>query len=383
MIVYITKVGYIMKYNWSNDDIKNDIKLLKEMLDKEESLTKKAKYLEIIDLVNNLLYDEVLSKLNIKTLNSNIMFDMCSSINSNNRYYLLNNLFYNESKDYLDKINYDCNINYNYINITNEDVLTIIHDHYKSLDNELYKLFMKLYNNRYKSIKFSDEIESYFSNYSDGYCMYINILDKNYINISDCDGVAKLINTAHEIGHAVSYFYNPSFALNKNDIFLSEIASLFFELIITNDVASIIDSYDASLNNIITLEEYYRYSKLLSLHNNLVNVWLNNNGKVDNKFYQNIKNKYKLTRNIVKESISLRIDIDGVYSIDYMLALSLLNIYKKDKEKAIYILKQIINSSNDSFYTINKYMPNISNFKEEVNNICQNYSKQLNKILIK
>ena len=377
-----------MLYNWSNKDILNDIKELEKKLESEKNIEKKAYYVKVIDCMNSLLMDDELSKLNIKTLKSNILYDIADAQKCKDRYYKLCEIFHILCYPYVDRRNslYEEALEFipNTDTIPDEEIMTLIHDSYYNVDDELYKYFMELYKNRHTSIRFQDEIESLDAHEIDGSCIYVDIIRKNYIQVYDENGVYKLINTAHEVGHAVANLYNSKAVYNRLDDFLAEVPSLFFELVISHDVARNINPFETAYKNLETFSEYYNYASLLSLHNYLVDSWFNNNNKANKEYYRELKSIYKLTRSKVDEALNTSLEIDGPYVIGYMIALELFNIYKQDKKSAIRLLKEMLKDySNDSYCVIQKLFPYLSNFNKEVEIIENDLQSEVKKMYIK
>ena len=117
------------------------------------------------------------------------------------------------------------------------------------------------------------------------------------------------------------------------------------------------------------------------IHKVLVKVWEKNNYKVNNNFYKIAKCDYNLTRDRVDESLNTSLTNEGIYALDFMIALYLLNIYKQDKKSSIELLKDITNYNNyDSYEMINVLMPNVNSFSNEIDDINNTYDSELKKI---
>ena len=379
-----------MVYGWSDDDIKKDRDELYRIAKRESNIVKRSEIIKVIDATNEILLDDKLNEMKIKTLRSILMFEIARDINSSNRYYELTNFFYQKTLKYLDKRNILNNIIYNYPDnrdysyISNDDVIGVLHDSYKSLDDELFNLFKLIYDRKHTLIKFDHEDDLINGNLVDGNCTYIGILNKNYIKVLDELGISKLINTAHEVGHAINNLYCSNNIYNCADEYLAEVASIFFEMIINYDVAYKIFPFDSSLKSMETFDNYFEYSSLLYNHKDLVNVWLNNNGKTNKDFYYDLRSLCGLSKNKTIESMNVSIDSEGQYVISYMVALELFNIYKQDKKNAIKLLKNIMRDCyKDSFTVITTYFKDLSLFSDEIGIIEENMSNEINKKLIK
>ena len=379
-----------MKYSWSYKNIVRDINKLKRIAQEEKDIKKKCYYLKVIDYLNATIDESALSNIDFRKTKNQSMCEIMENVKFYKRYYDLIKKLYIECGKTVDIRNslhnetYNMNYIYNPKYITHDKSLAYVYDFYKDIDKELFDCFSKLYNNRYKLVKFSKNDELLSGLMTSGSSISVGGLDKTYITVSNDKGVLKCINLAHEFGHGILNIYNPNLLYNSKDDFSSEIGSIFFELAFNYDIGKSIDSYDSALNNIQELDDRYDICNNLIIHNALASTWENNNYKTDSNFYKILKSEYDLTRQAVDDSLNTSITSEGLYAIGYMAALYLLNIYKKDKESAIKILKEIVNYNNiDSYELINVLMPNIDIYSYEIDDIHNTYSNELKKLIIK
>lgn len=377
-----------MRYGWTNKDIIRDIKRIEKLASIEKDIRKKCYYIRTIDYLNATLDENMLSNIDVKKTKNHMMCDIQESIKFYKRYYDLIEMFYsicNKSYDVMSGLyNESCDLDYKFKYIKHEDTLSLVHDFYKVVDKEFFDCFLRIYNNRYKLIRFSNSDIYLNGLVTSGSCVSVGGLDKCYITVSNDRGVLKPINLSHECGHGILNIYNSNLLYNQKDEFASEIGSIFFELAFNYDIGKNFDSFDSALNNIQELFDRFNITSSLMLHQVLVKVWEKNNYKVDNNFYKIARQEYNLNREKVDEALNTSLTNEGVYAIDYMIALNILNIYKQDKKSAIKLLKDITNYDKyDSYEMINVLIPNMGNFSYEIDDINSTYETELKKLIIK
>jgi len=375
-----------MEYNWDNKDIENDLKKLKILTETETNIKKKCYYLKIIDYTKSIIETEKISKIRPNRTRLETIVNLNSNYKYNERYYTLIEIF-NRIIEKNKKILNTTIENYIKIGdlskadyIDNEHALTIMHDFFKNTDEEIFKQFQILYKNRHNTIKFKLK-DNLFEEFGlDGCCTYIDVLRKNYILVKNDEGLSKIINLAYECGHAVANLYNPEAIYNRPDEFLSELPSLFFELAFQHEIAKNIDPFESALFNVEKIDYFSQITNNLTQHKNILKEWERNYYKIDKNLYQKLKEKHKLTRSNVDDSINTCIEQDGSYITGYMTALELLNIYKQDKKSALIILKEILkNGQNDSLEIINTYIPSFKNIETEIHLMETTMNKEITK----
>lgn len=360
-----------MKYNWCYNDIEKEINKLSVMAQEEKDLIKKSYYLRVIDQVSCLL----VNNKDVRITNNQKMNEIINSFNYYRRYYSLIDLYnsilnkYNKKTEKIvstyDSIEEPELFDYKYI--THDEALTLNYEFFSKIDEEIFKYFEILYKDRYKSIKFSKD-DSTLSQYKvDGYCIFIDVVCKNFININDTIGLSKVVDLAHECGHAVANLFIENI-YDTRDNFLTEMASLFFELAFHNDIGEKIDTFENTLLQFEKMNYFNCEANLLLYHSQLIESWQHNKYNVSPDFYRYLKNKYQLRRTDIKESLNISIETDGPYIISYMVALELLHIYKDNKKEAMNILKQMLIKikNNDSLDIVSEFIPNFDNLNLEI-----------------
>lgn len=374
-----------MEFKWDNKNIEKDIMKLEKKAQQEINLEKKYYYLKIINYTKSILQSEKISTIRPYKTKLETIINLNSNYLYKERYYDLINIFYNNIKknrellattlENCDKIGNLSTSGY----IENEDALTIMQEFFKNNSGDLYKYFKEIYEKRHETIRFSLTDICFEQFGLDGCCTYIDILRKNYILIRNDEGISKLVNLAHECGHAISNLYYPKSVYNRPDEFLAEVPSIFFELVFNYETGKQIDSFESSLLNIEKIEYFSQIAYNLEQHKAIINEWEKNNYKIDNNMYQALKEKNKLTRTQINDSINTDIESDGQYITGYMTALELFSIYKQDKKSALQLLKKLIKQDEkDSIGLLMKYIT-FDNIEKEI----EIQETEMNKELLK
>lgn len=377
-----------MEYNWTLLDREKELDKLVSIANAESDPMKRSYYFQIIDSTRYIIENDKALLHNRRVYNLDTMHGVLENFYNYKRYFELIYIFSTISKKHEEDISLiaktldDLCIDSSGMYLSDEDAVSLVHDFYINTDSVFSKLFMKLYKDRYTSIKFEKKSEILNSQGISGVCYFTGIVNKNHIIVEDENGLNKLIDLAHECGHAVSNLYNPDVVYNSSDYFLTEVSSIFFELAFHYEIASKLNSFESAQILIEQLDSFINISYLLSLHEKIINVFKDNNYKLDKNFYGNLKRMYKLSKNMVLSSINTDIVNDGTYTIDYMVALSLFNIYKQDKKSAFELLRKIIDQSyNDSYQVLSALNINYNCVPGEINNIINNMNNEIKKVL--
>lgn len=365
-----------MRYRYTDEDIKKDIEVLEEMMDKSKN---KAYYKKIIDDITTSLNETYLCNIIVNQPNNAAMFDLLDKYYKDKRYYDLLELFGLETRADTARLYKEAMFTeFQQEYYKHEDCMTIVHDFYKNLDSELYDAFLNIYNNRYKTIRFNRDVDPVNGMESDGYCMFVDKLYKNYITVRSEYGINKLISLAHECGHGIFNILNPKAYTLRIDHYSTEIATLFLEQVFSYEVLNALAPFESAYINLENLNDNRVKAYYLGCHDRMIESWKECNNKVDKYFFRSVKDKTKLTREQTLEAMALSICDDGIYLVGYMVSLELFNMYKKDKEKTLYLLKQMEAAKPcDTLIMLDKYMPKYTHIGEEIDSINENMCKQL------
>ena len=375
-----------MIYNWTYDDIKNDLEKIKKIIDDEKDSNKKNYYKYILNRMEEEYSCIFVSNHLPKLSSQSYMIDLNSEYLMNNRYYEFINMF-NDLLNKNDKLfNLCCDkyLSLKHIDsymIPDKKCVEMVSDVFTNLDEKFSNIYKNFYKNINTSIKFSKKLDNIDEDVSDGFNIFISILNKNYILVRDELGISKPINLAHECGHVLAINYCPENYYNTINTFFDEIPSLFFELIFEYEYSYKYDSLSTSLFNIEKIYFLEDSTDKILLHDCIVEEWKNNNYEVNNNLLNILNNKYKINRNDFLNIIKSSICTNGKYIIGYVTALNLFHIYKQDKNEAFKLLRTLLKLQyKDSYLLINQII-NYDYINEEVYTLLKTASEDVQKKL--
>ena len=370
---------------WTFNDIEEDIKKIKEIVDNENDLYKKVQY--------KFLYDKLLEEFSIYRYNiSGVRLTTQELLNEQYRIYSANGRYYELIEilnSFMTKNKLLCeSILSNFLlatidekEISNGECISLVNDFYTSTDDKFSKLYINMAKST--SINFVKKNHMLESSNFDGFCLYVGVLNKHYILVRDEVGIRKVINLSHELGHGIASEYNPMYVYKFLDEFSIEYPSMFFELAFSQTVTHNINPLETALFN---MEKYEFYKELVGAflkHKLLIDEWISNGYNMDNNYYRKVKDKYGLNRSDVRYILSLQITDEGKYITGYMMALNLLNIYKQDKKEALILLRMLLNSTSVDTYMSS--IPLFGDFKRvevELTNILKQTEEDSKKRLL-
>ena len=247
------------------------------------------------------------------------------------------------------------------MDLNEDDINSLTHDFFKdSTDKFFYDKYLKYEKNNKKILHMDQARDS-----EDGYFFYFPISNTRYVKVG-LDGAKErtLTSLAHEVGHVLGSFINEGRYCNQ-DVFY-EIESVFFELLSE-------EYYFKKLNKKLFKEElidnaytYDESARRIMAFKRVTDKTFDNMNKVKNpyKYYGRLSKKEEYYKNI---------DVDDKmkYLFSYLVAVELLEIYKVDKDKALYLLKEIVKENKDK----TEYQRITENI--ELNNLMNNHVKTL------
>lgn len=112
-----------------------------------------------------------------------------------------------------------------FIDLNNDDILSLVHDFYKTRSSTFFNCFLNAYNKRDVNLQIK-------SNPYKNYAVTYHLLSEkeSYINLGKANTIFDLISLVHEYGHVITFLMNPNFITNPNFIFIRELDGLFFEI---------------------------------------------------------------------------------------------------------------------------------------------------------
>lgn len=330
-----------MKYNWSSQDLRNDLQTLLRMLKEEQDPLVREKIYQYIDETKAMIIDEEMSD---DVVERSFRYDdvelrkLCKEVSTYNMYYPIIRDFRNKIADTF--IKYKQKAKKQQVELSQDDIVELIHELFKSTNKEFYQMFLEMYKRNDKHIRFysSEPISS------SGRMFFIPGLNKQYIEIARKSGHEALLTLAHEEGHAIASAMNQERYMGLDTTFC-EIESTFFELLANDffydelklevfpqEMLNLLGkSYDTS-NEILGTVNIAR--RLFSMNN----PTLNELQKLDYDLAVRVEN-------IICYDPSITSDVNYVFS--HIVAIELFELYKEDKDLALSILKEIIQRKKD------------------------------------
>ena len=343
------------RYTWDANTILRSIKKVRKLIEKETDEVELARLYHYYDEMNVVLYESFCRPYVDLPLYKR-MPEMAGSYLANQRYYnLLNPLddaidrnidLYDEvdalKHDIIDQI----------IKVSNTYVLkgkaiSICHDFYQDLDEELFEHFKRFYEMRFNHLRFTKPNSEGNSNYV-GIQYYLYGTNESFISVVGNNNPSMSTTLIHEASHAIDNSMNPDNYLNKD--YFYEVISLFVQLV----------SYYKKVGNFNELYYYYRmygdvdlyadYARDAYFYDNLMDEYVNNNYVVSPEYYEALREKYKYSKKKVNSFLASYNPRDFCYPISFSMALSLFHIFRQDERRGIENLKRFIRTTNRNEY---------------------------------
>lgn len=255
--------------------------------------------------------------------------------------------------------------------LSKRDILDLTHDFYKSLNRFFFGNFMKSYARRYDHIKFNNNNEDLYHGAT------TNILSQkeSFIEINRENNLSDVITTIHEYMHAISALINPFHYISNKWIF-TELDTSFMELIAADYLESIFK------NNNGPILKAYTHMGMASDVADLVDTFklINYEDELKSNFSNNkqLKTAAKIACDLTGEELEDMIFQEDTqpetYVISYIFAIELYDLYKQDKEKALSILRKIIEMNG---YTLEDYYKELKKLQLLPNQHMLSYHREL------
>lgn len=353
-----------MKYNWSKYNLQDRLELLEKLTTKEKDKKNLREIYYSIDIIKEYLTDLDAKKENYASLLENL--------NANARYYSSHKFLRDDLANFaLEEIDENSvGIDLKPLSISKKEILQITHDFYKDQDKEIYRNFLNMYKRRNDHLVFltSDE------DYGDNIIFTVPYLNEAFIRLYKGDDITTILSSIHEFAHATSFSFNNYHCADIGKRFLSETDSLFFELVATDFLRkkyNFGDEYISALQRhdgtIYSTRQIMNVLELTRLHKEC--------SFKDNKRLKNVSySKLNFSPTYVEDLIATDIIFETPYSIGYLFAVELYELYKFDKEKALHVLKKFIRLNSmqpDGYYRETKRLglyPNahMKDYKEDL-----------------
>ena len=238
-----------------------------------------------------------------------------------------------DSNEYLIKNNIHLNDQLQSINISKDKILTTTRDFYYEINDIFLEKYLDYYENNGIYINFNN------TNSDDKYSGVIRCVpgfNECYINIYLFNNIYDITTSIHEHGHAIAAAIKDNHLRNP---YLNEVEGIFFELAYLDSI----DYDEFTKEQVLNTKE----ATVLTYNEHIYSI-----GAKYLTSLQGIKKKKKATKIIqdtfsidsknTKYLLSTSLDYYTNYAISFLIAIELLQIYKKNQYAALKLLKNII-----------------------------------------
>ena len=116
--------------------------------------------------------------------------------------------------------------NYQYNNLTQDDIVTLVHDFYKTRSKSIFLKFLECYDKRKTNLQF---VKAGSLDNNPGLSFLINTIKESYILCEYTGTIYDVTKLAHEYGHATMFLYDKNMYEDKNIVY-TELDGIYFEL---------------------------------------------------------------------------------------------------------------------------------------------------------
>lgn len=358
-----------MKYYWDKCDIKKDLEKLEYVYENSKDAKEKNEIIKAIKVV-----EEVMSDIVSNTSDSEKELDFQESLDLLSSTAPMFEFVYPYLKKFLRILENDV-LEGNFLTsfddkssnmfFTEDEMFGLVHDFFKETNKKIYKAFLSLYNNRYKTVRFSEEL----CDFANGYSYFLPYLNKGYIDVlnSKQDFSGGILTLVHECAHVTSAIINPNrYGLECS--FFNEIETVFMELISSDYFWETLHSIEFLKTSKDKLEHYYFVADDVMDRKKIVDIRLS----MGNPSYKEFKNCMddEFYKALLTVEPLRNLDIDVKYLFSYIVAVELYEVYRKDKDLAFRLLDTIIKADNEKENdTIFKTVEPVKSLKKYKNRI--------------
>lgn len=380
-----------MKYYWGEKEFVIQIKKLNYIIEHETNIRRKAYLQKVADNIDA-LYHSSFNKFKSPNITAKQrLSNILDSRLKQSRYYSIINVFFDNIQLFLDRIDIISDIissNYGDVDyltsltgttITEEESISMTYEFYKAFDKELFSFFEIVYDDRFDTLRFISNDEEKKKSF--GNTIFLDGVKKNFISVVSIGGLSKYFSLVHEYGHAISNLINSERVYANNDDFFLEVAALFPECVAMYELYKNVGNIDAAYEQYTNLITFINYANFLTLHSPILNLWSENNYVMSKKFFKELEELYNIDEEVFGSALEATLEEEGVYVLSYIVAIELLNIYKKDKNKALELYKNFIRipANEDTLPFILEIFEVNKNVKKETEEIVSNMELILKK----
>lgn len=224
----------------------------------------------------------------------------------------------------------------NFLDLTDEEIFQYTHDFYRDItDKEMFELFLKIFAKRNKQVKLFQEKYSDFTADS----VYLAYYNDTFIRLNKKGTFTDLASLIHEYGHAIQMYSN--YHPNMLDNPYNEIISVTFELI-----AHEYYSKDERLCISAADSQWEDFNSRILFADDLVDeidiVKQIKDGEKGHSLKEKISKYAKHDARLLQEIIEFEVATSLDYVVAELIGIEIYMIYRKDPEKALYLIHKII-----------------------------------------
>lgn len=234
---------------------------------------------------------------------------------------------------------------YKSVCLSDDDALSIANDFFKEQGSFYYREFNEFYKDCSSHLEFIEPNE-----YTVGETFFFEATGDAYVFSSDTQDFTKATILIHELEHVIDCFNNPNFY--KYNL-IRETSALFMEMIGSEYVAKTLECNLDDVKRRLYLHCAIKNDVMYLYDKNQILYLINNKIRSKKQIMKSLISDYGFTSYIVKIQAEKSLVEDYYYVISQLIAIELYNIYNKDKESALYILKDfILNADEENFLEV-------------------------------
>ena len=318
--------------SWSSLDLREDLKVLDELYNKETSTKEKEHILKVKNSLIKTIAELELGDINYK-YGSNI-WALIRDVPSFQMYYPTVKEFVKTLENNPRGIKIPRLPNKSSYKLPLEDICDLVYDYYKSMPKSMSNRFEKIQKDNRTFITLEPTIESH-----EGITYHIPILDKRYVSIGSKGDSRELLNSlTHEFGHIITCNINGNRYIS--DDFFTEIESIFFELLgLDYYYNKTGDKFYLKRMN-YKIDYFYEQAMEMIKYENVYNKVFN--GMTDGESAQSICDETLKKEGFRPKRLNIETDEIMLYLFGYICAIELFETYKEDPEKGLDLYRKII-----------------------------------------
>lgn len=263
------------------------------------------------------------------------------------------------------------------VSLSKDDILELTHDFYKTLNHYFFRRFKKNFAQRYDHIAFIENSKEKFK----GVALSILSLKETFIDIHRDYTLTDVITVIHEYMHATSMVINPYHFLDNKYIY-SELDTAFIELLAADYLNGIFKGNTGPALKASNHAE--RINDVRNVIDTFKIIGFEERLGCDFDDNSELKNAAQKTCNLSGKMLEDMLTIGDfqpeIYITGYIFAIELYDLYKRDKDLALFFLRSIIEMR---CYTYEDYYRQLKKFNLYPNNHMSEYHQELQSDVIR